>query len=214
MDSIESALPRLNEFIHLQIPTLNAPGLALGLTHRDKILHVCTYGLANQEARQPVTPETLFQIGSIRKSFTSMVLLQLQEQGLLSIHDAVTKHLPQFRRENDEITETIHGGERYLRNGNQGESSIAIPAEWELYPGHYRSHNPWLSNFRIVLRTGTLSFIDPSGDEQPLHQIEPGLFRLGDEPRSPEFIRFDVVIDGKAMQAILSGGVYSRTFTS
>jgi hypothetical protein len=39
------------------------------------------------------------------------------------------------------------------------------------------------------------------------------LFRIGKDTRSPEFIRFDVVIHGKAMQAILSGGVYSRTFT-
>ena len=39
------------------------------------------------------------------------------------------------------------------------------------------------------------------------------VFRIGDDPCSPEFIRFDVVVNGKAMQAILSGGAYSRTFT-
>ena len=51
------------------------------------------------------------------------------------------------------------------------------------------------------------------GDDELLHQEEHGLFRIGDDPRSPEFIRFDVVVNGKAMQAILSGGAYSRTFT-
>jgi hypothetical protein len=95
-----------------------------------------------------------------------------------------------------------------------GEESICEHSiEWEAYPGHYRSHNPWFSNFRIVLYDGTLIFIDLMGDDEPLHQLEPGLFRIGDDPRSPEFIRFDVVVDGKAMQAILSGGAYSRTFT-
>jgi hypothetical protein len=35
---------------------------------------------------------------------------------------------------------------------------------------------------------------------------------IGVEPRSPEFIRFDVVIDGKTRRAILSGGIYRRVF--
>ena len=278
MISIESALPRLNEFIERQTPTLNAPGIAIGLTYREHILHVGVYGLANQEAGKTVTPKTLFQIGSISKSFTSIVLLQLQEQGLLDINDPVTKYLPwfeiqseydpitlrhlmshtagiitgsdetvsaytetwnlrytkatappadrflvphpafelfplQFGRENDQITEATYGRKRYVRDGYQGETSFASLAEWEPFPGHYRSHNPWLSNFRVVLRKGSLVLIFPSGKDQLLHQLEPGLFRIGDDPRSPEFIRFDVVISGKTMQAILSGGAYSRTFT-
>jgi hypothetical protein len=64
-----------------------------------------------------------------------------------------------------------------------------------------------------VLRKGLLVFIDPMDEDEVLHQLGPGMFRVGDDTRSPEFIRFDVVIDSKAMQAILSGGVYSRTFT-
>ena len=63
------------------------------------------------------------------------------------------------------------------------------------------------------MRKGALVLIFSFGEEEPLHLLEPGLFRIGEDARSPEFIRFDVVIDGKAMQAILSGGVYSRTFT-
>jgi CubicO group peptidase (beta-lactamase class C family) len=117
--SIESALPRLKEFVERQTPTLNAPGNALGFTNREPIFVYGVYGLANRDASQPVTLETFFQIDSSSKSFTSITLLQFQGQGLLDIGD---------------------------------------------------SH-------------------------------------------SPEFIRFDEVINGKAMQAILSGGVYSRMFT-
>ncbi len=119
----------------------------------------------------------------------------------------------QMGRENGQITEAVYGGERFVRTPYQGQTSFEYPVEWNAYSGHYRSHNPWLSNFRVVLRKGVLVFIFSSGDEEPLHQLEPGLFRIGEDARSPEFIRFDVVIDGKAMQAILSGGVYSRTFT-
>ena len=116
-------------------------------------------------------------------------------------------------REDGKVTEAGWGEDRYVRNGVQGETTFEYPVEWDAYPGHYRSHNPWLSNFRIVKYKGSLVYIDPMSDEQVLHQLEPSLFRIGDDPRSPEFIRFEVIIDSRAMQAILSGGVYSRIFT-
>jgi len=116
-------------------------------------------------------------------------------------------------REDGQVTGAGWGPERYLRDGVEEEAVFEVPPEWEAYPGHYRSHNPWSSNFRIVLYHGKLVYIDPMGDDEPLYQLEHGLFRIGDDPRSPEFIRFDVVVGGKAMQAILSGGAYSRTFT-
>jgi len=116
-------------------------------------------------------------------------------------------------REGNQVIEAGWGGDRYIRDGVQDETRFEYPGEWEAYPGHYRSHNPWMSNFRIVKYKGALVYIDPMGDEQVLHQLETGLFRIGEEPRSPEFIRFEVVINDKAMQAILSGGVYSRIFT-
>jgi len=116
-------------------------------------------------------------------------------------------------RENGIITEACWGGERYVRVGFGEETIRAHPPEWEAYPGHYRSHNPWFSNFRIVLCNGKLVYIDQMGEDEPLHQLEPGLFRLGDDPHSPEFIRFELFADGKAMRAMLSGSSYSRTFT-
>ena len=60
MVSPESAFLRLSEYIKRQLPTLNAPGIAIGLTHREQILHVSVFGLANTAAGFPITPETLF----------------------------------------------------------------------------------------------------------------------------------------------------------
>ena len=116
-------------------------------------------------------------------------------------------------REDDRVIGAGWGGERYVHVGMGDETFREYPIEWNAYPGHYRSHNPWLNNFRVVLRRGVLIFVEPMGEEEALHQLEPGLFRIGDDPRSPEFIRFDVVVDGKARKVILSGGEYSRTFT-
>ena len=50
------------------------------------------------------------------------------------------------------------------------------------------------------------------GDE-PLTEIEPGIFRVGEDERSPERLHFEAIIDGKATQAVFSGTRYYRTFT-
>ena len=143
----------------------------------------------------------------------TVLLVQFGPDRFIAPHPAFEMFTLRMERENETITGAGWGGERYVRVGVGEETARESPAEWEAYPGHYRSHNPWLSNFRIVLCNGALVLFDPMGDDEPLYPIEPGLFRIGDDPRSPEFIRFDVVQHGKAMQAILSGGVYSRTFT-
>jgi CubicO group peptidase (beta-lactamase class C family) len=54
------------------------------------------YGMANIELGVPNTPEMKFQIGSITKQFTSMAILQLEEKGLLSLDDPITRHLPDY----------------------------------------------------------------------------------------------------------------------
>lgn len=45
---------------------------------------------------QPVTPNNLFDIGSITKSFTSLLLLQLQTENKLTLDDRLGKWLPQY----------------------------------------------------------------------------------------------------------------------
>jgi len=116
-------------------------------------------------------------------------------------------------RENGQVAEAGWGAERFVREGVGHETSFESPVEWDVYPGHYRSHNPWLNNFRVVFYKGALVFLYPLGEVEPMHPLEPGLFRIGIDPRSPEFIQFDTVMDDKTMLAIYSGGVYSRTFT-
>src|SRR5439155_16678032 len=52
------------------------------------------YGLADLENQLPVTPQTVFRIGSITKQFTSAAVMQLVEQGKINLDDDITKYLP------------------------------------------------------------------------------------------------------------------------
>ena len=127
-------------------------------------------------------------------------------------HPSFAQFALRMGRADDRVTEAAWGGERYVRVGSGEEAEFQHPAEWDAYPGHYVSHNPWFGHFRILFYKEYLLIFYPSGEAERLFPLEDALFRIGDDPRSPEFLRFDVLIDGKAMQASYSGGLYSRTF--
>jgi len=71
------------------------PGVALAVCHDGKLIQAGGYGLANVELNVPVTPETIFQTGSVGKQFTSMAVMMLVEQGKIALDDKITKYLPE-----------------------------------------------------------------------------------------------------------------------
>jgi CubicO group peptidase (beta-lactamase class C family) len=61
------------------------------------------FGMADIELDVPNTPKTKFRLGSITKQFTSMLILQLQDKGLLNVNDRLTKYIPDYP-DGDKIT--------------------------------------------------------------------------------------------------------------
>ena len=72
------------------------PGLTLGLTTPDGFSTTLEFGYANADARTPITPDTLFQIGSISKSMTSTLLHQFAAAGRLNLTDRISAIMPEF----------------------------------------------------------------------------------------------------------------------
>lgn len=81
-----------------------SPGCALAATRNGKLLYAKGYGLANIEEEVPITPQTVFDIGSTSKQFTAASILLLQKQGKLSINDDVRKYLPELPDYGKKIT--------------------------------------------------------------------------------------------------------------
>ncbi len=98
----------LDRFVRSGMKVNGTPGVAVALTDRHDTLRVSTYGYSDVAARIPLSPEMLFNITSIAKSFTCIALLQLLEEGKLDLHRPVKDYLPWFEVRSKHEPITIH----------------------------------------------------------------------------------------------------------
>lgn len=77
------------------------------VAEKGKVLYKKGFGLANMEWNIPNKPDMKFRIGSITKQFTSMLILQLVEQGKIDLEAKLNDYLPDYRKDNGEKV-TIH----------------------------------------------------------------------------------------------------------
>jgi CubicO group peptidase (beta-lactamase class C family) len=71
------------------------PGLALLVSRNGKVVRSEGYGLASVELNVPVTPQTIFQSGSVGKQFTATAVMMLVEAGKIGLDDPLTHYFPQ-----------------------------------------------------------------------------------------------------------------------
>jgi len=86
-DKIESLIVTLMQ-------QMKIPGLSLCVVKEGKEIYSKAFGARSLKDNQPVTRDTLFGIGSVTKSFTTLAIMQLAEQGKLDINDPISKYLP------------------------------------------------------------------------------------------------------------------------
>jgi len=91
---LKPAFDKLDQYIAKRMPELNAPGMTLVVADRSGPLRISTYGFADTKLRRPVAPDTLYEIGSISKSFCGLAILQLRDEGKLDLHKPVREYLP------------------------------------------------------------------------------------------------------------------------
>lgn len=84
-------------FLAETIEPYHAPSASVAVAHGGRPIHHHAYGLRDTEDKLPVTQDTVYGIGSITKSFTAVAIMQLQEQGKLSVQDPVRKWLPEYQ---------------------------------------------------------------------------------------------------------------------
>jgi CubicO group peptidase (beta-lactamase class C family) len=88
--------PELVDEVFSEWDRPGSPGCALGVAHRGRVLYEKGYGIADLDHDVPITPSTIFDIGSVSKQFTAASLLLLAERGELSLDDDVRTFLPEL----------------------------------------------------------------------------------------------------------------------
>ncbi|MFS0916582.1 serine hydrolase domain-containing protein [Brevibacillus sp. 179-C 1.1 NHS] len=83
------------------------PGAIIAVAKDGELTYEKAFGYRDREEQAPIDLDTVFGIGSITKSFTCLAIMQLQEEGKLSVHDPVVTYLPEFRTPDEAQTKSI-----------------------------------------------------------------------------------------------------------
>jgi CubicO group peptidase (beta-lactamase class C family) len=74
----------------------DVPGVVALVTNRERVLYLGAFGVADIGSKRPLMPDALFRIASMTKAVTSVALMQLVEQGEISLDDPVEKYLQEL----------------------------------------------------------------------------------------------------------------------
>lgn len=94
----------LDEFLARELPS-HEPGGAILIMKKEKTIFSKGYGIADIATKEAITSQTLFNIGSISKTFVANAILMLQERGKLSVEDNLLKYFPEFK--NKDIAQKV-----------------------------------------------------------------------------------------------------------
>ena len=96
----ESRIDKLNERLISMTERRIIHGAAYCICHKGKIIASGAVGRNNMLGENvPMQPDTVFETASLTKVFTATAVMQLVEDGILNLNDAVGKYLPQFAKE-------------------------------------------------------------------------------------------------------------------
>jgi CubicO group peptidase (beta-lactamase class C family) len=91
---LAAAFPEAERLFLSFVERQRMPGAVLGIIIDGELVWLKATGVRETKDRAPVTPETVFRIASMTKSFTAMAILKLRDDGKLSLDDPVARYVP------------------------------------------------------------------------------------------------------------------------
>lgn len=88
--------PRIDALLNDAVARQRLAGVSLAVARDGRVLYAKGYGYRDIAKRLPATPETIYNIASNSKQFTSACVLLLQQDGKLNIDDKLSKYLPEL----------------------------------------------------------------------------------------------------------------------
>ena len=100
----------INEYLQYMFTKTGIPGMAVSVIQNGEIVFEKGYGIETIGSKRKMTPNSVSAIGSVAKTFTTVAIMQLVEQGKLTLDDKVIDHLPWFRTLEKEKSDQISIG--------------------------------------------------------------------------------------------------------
>src|SRR5215510_6956204 len=94
---LEQAFPDIDRLFEKYAVDSHVPGAAWGIIVDGQLAHTGVTGYRDVPSKAPVTPDTVFRIASMTKSFTAMAILKLRDEGKLSLDDPAEKYVPEMK---------------------------------------------------------------------------------------------------------------------
>ncbi|MDT0345317.1 serine hydrolase domain-containing protein [Streptomyces litchfieldiae] len=88
-------IPRLRARVAELLATCGIPSAAIGVLHDGELAEFAV-GVTNVETRAPATPDTVYQCGSMTKTWTALAFMQLVDEGKVDLDEPVRTYLPGF----------------------------------------------------------------------------------------------------------------------
>ena len=89
-------LANFEQYAEKSMPDWETPGMAVTIVQGDDIVYSKAFGVKTYKGNDPVTTDTIFQIGSTSKAFTAALVAMLADEGKIRWKDPVIEHLPDF----------------------------------------------------------------------------------------------------------------------
>ncbi len=92
--SFDESASKIAALVDELIRTHRVPSYSVGVVFGEELVYAKAFGVTNRQTKEPATPDTLYQIGSVTKTFTATLLAALRDDGLVELDDPVTRYLP------------------------------------------------------------------------------------------------------------------------
>ena len=94
---LEQAFPEIDRLFQDYATANHIPGAAWGIIIDGELAHRGVTGYRDIPSKSPVTPDTVFRIASMTKSFTAIAILKLRDEGKLALDDPAEKYVPEMK---------------------------------------------------------------------------------------------------------------------
>lgn len=103
-------LERIDALIQRSIGEGEIAGSAALIARRGKVAYFKTFGMADSEAKKPMSKGTIFRIASMTKPITSVAVMMLYEEGRFLLSDPVSLYIPEFKNQKVLVADSSKGG--------------------------------------------------------------------------------------------------------